>query len=153
MELVGRSAKPGAEDPALAAATDALGLRKRLLERGGKPAEIELQCARVLADREIRTTLAVLGDRATYHAIDVRSEAFGALIDDIYRRRGRIDAVIHGAGVLEDKLIKHKTAESFERVVATKLTGAWTLAQRLRDDTKLVVMFSSISGPLGNRGQ
>jgi hypothetical protein len=38
-------------------------------------------------------------------------------------------------------------------VFATKVTGALTLADKLRDDTKLVVLFSSIVGALGNRGQ
>ena len=61
--------------------------------------------------------------------------------------------MIHGAGVLEDKLIRHKTSESFERVYATKLAGAATLVERLRDDVKIVVLFSSISGAFGNRGQ
>ena len=61
--------------------------------------------------------------------------------------------MIHGAGILEDKLIRHKTPESFERVFATKLDGARMLESKLRDDVKLVVLFSSISGAFGNRGQ
>jgi acyl transferase domain-containing protein/NADP-dependent 3-hydroxy acid dehydrogenase YdfG len=153
IELVGRSALPGKEDLALAAAQDAKALRTLLAKAGGTPAIIEARVARVLADREIRATLAALGDRATYHAVDVRSPELGELIDDLYERHGRIDAVIHGAGILEDKLIRHKTAESFERVFATKLVGARTLVEKLRDDVKLVVMFSSISGAFGNRGQ
>jgi NAD(P)-dependent dehydrogenase (short-subunit alcohol dehydrogenase family)/acyl carrier protein len=153
IELVGRSPLPGPEDPALAGCADARALRSALSKLGGTPAQIELKVARVLADREIRATLATLGDRAHYHAVDVRSPDFGALIDAIYERHGRIDAVIHGAGILEDKLIRHKTPESFERVFATKLTGARTLVEHLRDDVKLVVLFSSISGAFGNRGQ
>ncbi len=153
IELVGRSALPGKEDAALAAARDAKALRTLLAKAGGTPAIIEARVARVLADREIRATLAALGDRATYHAVDVRSPELGELIDDLYERHGRIDAVIHGAGILEDKLIRHKTPESFERVFATKLVGARTLVDKLRDDVKVVVMFSSISGAFGNRGQ
>ncbi|CAN5138421.1 hypothetical protein BH11MYX1_BH11MYX1_03800 [soil metagenome] len=153
IELVGRSVIPLPEDPALAGARDAKALRTVLAKLGGTPAIIEARVARVLADREIRATLAALGDRATYHAVDVRSEAFGTLIETIYERHDRIDAVIHGAGILEDKLIRHKTPESFERVFSTKLTGAHTLVAKLRDDVKVVVLFSSISGAFGNRGQ
>jgi len=153
IELVGRSAVPLPEDPTLAGAHDAKALRTLLAKLGGTPAIIESRVTRVLADREIRATLGTLGDRATYHAVDVRSEAFGTLIETIYERHGRIDAVIHGAGILEDKLIRHKTPESFERVFSTKLTGAHTLVAKLRDDVKLVVLFSSISGAFGNRGQ
>jgi NAD(P)-dependent dehydrogenase (short-subunit alcohol dehydrogenase family) len=149
----GRKVEPGDEDPALANALDARALRGILGAMVSTPSEIEARCARVLADREIRATLAVLGDRATYHVADVRSPEFGDVIKTIYATRGRIDGVIHGAGVLEDKLMRHKTAESFERVFATKLSGAQTLVEHLRDDVKLVVMFSSISGAFGNRGQ
>jgi acyl transferase domain-containing protein/NAD(P)H-dependent flavin oxidoreductase YrpB (nitropropane dioxygenase family)/NADP-dependent 3-hydroxy acid dehydrogenase YdfG/acyl carrier protein len=169
IELVGRSPLPGDEDPALASATDTRALRALLAKQvstpglrpptgeAGRvppgPAEIEALCTRVLADREIRATLAALGDRATYHVVDVRTPAFGELIDELYRRYGRIDGAIHGAGILEDKLMRHKTGESFERVFATKLSGARTLVERLRDDVRLVVLFSSISGAFGNRGQ
>ena len=153
IELVGRSPLPAAEELAVANAVDARALRALFSKRVTTPVEIEALCTRALADREIRSTLAALGDRATYHEVDVRSPAFGDIIDDVYRRHGRIDGVIHGAGVLEDKLMRDKSAESFERVFATKLAGATTLVERLRDDVKLVVMFSSISGAFGNRGQ
>ena len=158
IELVGRSPMPTDEDPLFVAAADVRSLRGLLAKRGTgglmtTPAEIEHLCARVLAAREIRATLAALGDRGTYHAVDVRTPRFGALIDELYARHGRIDGVIHGAGVLEDKLMRHKTPESFERVFATKIVGARTLVDKLRDDVKHVVMFSSISGTFGNRGQ
>jgi len=78
--------------------------------------------------------------------------AFGALIDDLYARHGRLDVVIHGAGVIEDKLLKHKTRESFDRVFETKVAGAAVLARKLRPGCR-VVFFSSIAGVFGNRGQ
>jgi NAD(P)-dependent dehydrogenase (short-subunit alcohol dehydrogenase family) len=162
LELVGRSALPDpVEDPELAGATDAPALRRRLIEHAsgnGAPnaAEIEARCRRLVADREIRTTLGAIraaGSEVAYHSADVRDPDFARLIDDIYVRHGRIDGVIHGAGVLEDKLIRTKTSDSFERVFATKMAGAATLAMKLRRDVRFVVLFSSLSGVLGNRGQ
>ncbi|HEY4245014.1 MAG TPA: SDR family NAD(P)-dependent oxidoreductase [Kofleriaceae bacterium] len=153
VELVGRSAAPGAEDPELAGAREVAALRRLLAKRGGTPAQIGAEATRVLVEREIRATLAALGARATYHACDVRTAAFGALIDEIYARHGRIDAVLHGAGVLEDKLVADKTPESFERVVATKLAAAAQLEAKLRPGVRVVAIFSSISGAFGNRGQ
>jgi len=149
VELVGRSPLPTVEDPG----GDAKALRALYAKRSGSPADAEREVARTLADREIRATLAALGERGGYHAVDVRDAAFGTLIDELYARHGKLDAVIHGAGVLEDKLMRHKTPESFERVFGTKLAGAHALASKLRDDVKLVVWFSSIVGALGNRGQ
>jgi NAD(P)-dependent dehydrogenase (short-subunit alcohol dehydrogenase family) len=159
IELVGRSPLPARdEDPAYAAADDEAALRRLVAARDGvrEPAAIAAAAARLLADREIRATLAAIRDAGaavTYHEADVRGAAFAALIDDIYARHGRIDGVVHGAGVLEDKLIRHKTAASFERVYATKVAGALTLAEKLRADVGFVVLFGSISGAFGNRGQ
>ncbi|HTJ43578.1 MAG TPA: SDR family NAD(P)-dependent oxidoreductase [Kofleriaceae bacterium] len=156
LELVGRSALPGPEDAALAGAADAIAIRKQLAAKGLGPKEIEATCARALADREIRATLAAIeraGAPVVYHAVDVRDGAFASVIADVYRRHGRVDGVIHGAGVLEDKLMRDKKRDSFERVVATKLAGAHALAGALRDDTKFVALFASIAGAFGNRGQ
>ena len=80
--------------------------------------------------------------------------AFSALIDQVYARHGRIDVVIHGAGIIEDKLIRDKTPASFDRVVHTKADSSFILLQKLRfADLKCLVFMSSISAALGNRGQ
>jgi NAD(P)-dependent dehydrogenase (short-subunit alcohol dehydrogenase family) len=122
-----------------------------------KPAEIEATCARVLAAREIRASLAALtaaGASPTYHQVDVRDGvALGGLVDAIYARHGRLDGVIHGAGVVEDKLARDKTPESFARVFETKVNGALAIAKHARDDIAFIVFFSSISATFGNRGQ
>jgi len=157
--LVGRSAAPADdEDPEIAAAQDATALRRLLAGRGGlEPREIEAATRRILAEREIRstlTTLAEAGAEVEYHAVDVRDEdAFGALIDGIYERYGRLDGVVHAAGVVEDKLLRDKTDDSFARVFETKVGGALTLSRKLRDDVRFVVFFSSVAGVFGNRGQ
>jgi len=85
----------------------------------------------------------------------VRNEhAFGNLIDDIYRSYGRLDGVIHGAGIIEDKLITDKASESFDRVLGTKAESTFILSRKLRPETlKFLVLFSSVAGRFGNRGQ
>jgi NAD(P)-dependent dehydrogenase (short-subunit alcohol dehydrogenase family) len=157
--LAGRSPLPEAEeDTETAAAPDAVGLRSVLAARGeGSPREIESRCRSILAAREIRATLrqvAAAGGSAEYCQVDVRDEhAFGALIDDLYARYGRLDGVVHAAGVIEDGLLRDKSQESFARVFETKVAGALTLARRLRDDVRFVVFFSSVAAAFGNRGQ
>ena len=62
--------------------------------------------------------------------------------------------MIHGAGVIEDRLIADKSPESLARVLAVKAGAARTLAQRLRPESlRFLVLFSSVSGRFGNRGQ
>ena len=157
--LLGRSPRPsGSEPKALAAARTEVELRAALVELGQAktPGEAGRLARRILADREIRMTLAALeatGAGVEYHSVDVRDPvAFGAVLDDVLARHGRLDLVIHGAGVNEDKLLRHKTEESFRRVFDTKVTGALTLAERLPPEPRLV-FFSSIASAFGNRGQ
>ncbi|WP_020649517.1 type I polyketide synthase [Solimonas variicoloris] len=162
--LLGRTAEPAAESPATAALADAAALRKALLEaaiaRGEKPKPVEIDraVAATLVEREIRANLARLrarGAEVEYLACDVRqAEAFGAVIDEVYARHGRIDAVIHGAGVIEDKLLKDKTPESFARVFGTKLDPVFVLQHKLKADSlKWLSFFTSVAGRYGNRGQ
>ncbi|HHO54642.1 MAG TPA: SDR family NAD(P)-dependent oxidoreductase, partial [Deltaproteobacteria bacterium] len=158
--LVGRSPEPPiAEDPAYATATTAAEVRARVLAAGqfGSPAEVEAVVRRILAEREARATLADIratGAAVRYRSLDIRDEgAVASLIEEIYRDLGRLDVVLHGAGVNEDKLLRDKSRESFLRVFETKVTGAHNLVRCLRDDTSAVVFFSSVAGAFGNRGQ
>ena len=68
---------------------------------------------------EIRDNLRAMqnaGAHVRYYPVDVCDErAFGDLIDAIYHDYGRLDGVIHGAGIIEDKFIEDKTLDSFAR--------------------------------------
>jgi NAD(P)-dependent dehydrogenase (short-subunit alcohol dehydrogenase family) len=162
--LVGRSSLPEPEAPRTSGLTDPDRLRRFLIEDRKathgkvKPAEVEAMLKWILKERQIRTNLDAFrntGAEVEYHALDVRdAEAFGGLIDDIYARWGRIDGVLHGAGVIDDKLIRDKTPASFDTVYRTKVVPAEVLARKLRPETlKFVMFFSSIAGRFGNIGQ
>ncbi len=160
LEVVGRSPMPtGEESVQTRGIDDPRKLRQALLavDPKQKPAEIEQQARRILADRAARETYAQViaaGGSLHYTRLDVRDgKAFLGFIDSVYERRGRIDGVIHGAGVVEDKLVRDKTDESFGRVFDTKVGGALALRKRIRDDVKFVVFFSSVASAFGNRGQ
>ena len=88
-------------------------------------------------------------------ACDVQDpDALGALVESIYAEHGRLDAVVHGAGVIEDRLVRDKELGSLRRVLATKAGAALTLAERLRPEgLRFLVLFSSVSARFGNRGQ
>ena len=80
--------------------------------------------------------------------------AMGKIIRSIYQEHGRIDAVIHGAGIIEDKLLLDKTADSFDRVFDTKADSTYLLSRYLRPESlKCLVFFASVAGRFGNRGQ
>ncbi len=162
--LVGSSPFPGAEDEETAGLNDPQQLKAVLIERMGRdgervvPARVEEAYHRLLREREIRRNLAELertGTRIRYYQADVRDEeAFGAIIDEIYSTYGSLDGVIHGAGIIDDKLVKDKTTDSFDRVFGIKAESVFILSRRLRPESlKFLVLFSSVSGRFGNRGQ
>ncbi|HMG41374.1 MAG TPA: SDR family NAD(P)-dependent oxidoreductase [Acidimicrobiales bacterium] len=167
VELAGRSPLPeGVEDPDIAACTERVSLRAALIRAGWRePKAIEGECDRILAAREVRATLAGLaaaGSGVEYHQVDVRdTAALEAVVDSIYARHGRLDGVVHGAGILDDHFIVDKTPEAFERVFATKVDGARTVLRTVRravtagDRSRpaFVVFFGSTAGVCGNRGQ
>jgi len=160
LELVGRSPLPTfADTEATIAARDLKGLRQALIAAhpGLKPVEVEKRCAQIMAARDIHQSLAAIeaaGGKVNYTALDVRDiKTFAAHIQSLYQRYGRIDGVIHGAGVVDDKLLKHKSTESFERVFDTKVRSALILYNLIHDDAKFVVFFSSVAGAFGNKGQ
>ena len=163
--LVGQSPlPPPAEPPDVATLTTAADIKRALMDRlraGGArvtPAMVEQASRQLLKEREIRETISKLsaaGARAHYVQMDVQDEeAFGALIDDVYATYGRLDGVIHGAGIIEDKLVRDKSVESFDRVFRTKAISAFVLSRHLEPESlRFVVFFSSVAGRFGNRGQ
>jgi NAD(P)-dependent dehydrogenase (short-subunit alcohol dehydrogenase family)/acyl carrier protein len=164
MIIVGRSPEPIEEEAATAGVEDVGLLRQHFIEQGKTddvpltPTKIENRIHALLKERAISRNLSHLrraGVEVEYHAVDVRDEAaFGSLIKQVYARYGRLDAVIHGAGVIEDKLLKDKSQDSFDRVFDTKVDSTFILSRYLQPATlKLLVFFSSIAGRYGNRGQ
>ncbi|UCC31291.1 MAG: SDR family NAD(P)-dependent oxidoreductase, partial [Phycisphaerales bacterium] len=163
--LAGRSPLPPEHESShtahLSGARELKGALLKEIEASGEkpsPARVETVYKRLCREREIRANLAEMregGANVEYHAVDVTDgDAFGALIDALYDRFGRLDGVIHGAGVVEDKLIRDKTPESFQRVVSPKVAGAEVLASRLHGDSLgFLFFFSSTTARYGNRGQ
>jgi NAD(P)-dependent dehydrogenase (short-subunit alcohol dehydrogenase family) len=163
--IVGRSAEPVAEEEAWSVGLDEAELRRAIIERMHTPGEavhhldqVEAAYVRIVRSREIRRNLNALraaGTRVIYEQVDVRDvAAVTDLVDRCYRLLGRIDGVIHGAGVVEDRLIENKSVESFERVLNTKALAAVALVRRLRPESlRFLVLFSSVAARFGNRGQ
>jgi acyl transferase domain-containing protein/NAD(P)-dependent dehydrogenase (short-subunit alcohol dehydrogenase family)/NAD(P)H-dependent flavin oxidoreductase YrpB (nitropropane dioxygenase family) len=163
--IVGRSFDSEHEEsPETAVIESEKELKRALIEQARRanvtpePSAIKAACSRLLRDREIRKTLRALrqtGAEVDYLACDVsNADEFGKLIDEIYSSYGAIHGVLHGAGIIEDRLLEDKDPRSFDRVLGPKVTGAMVLAERIKPDhLRFLVFFSSVSGRFGNRGQ
>ncbi|WP_437757246.1 SDR family NAD(P)-dependent oxidoreductase [Sorangium sp. So ce1389] len=161
--LLGRTALE--DDPAACRGADGEAALKAALIKAAAaagqkatPAEIGRQVAKILANREVRATLDAIraaGGEALYVSADVNdARAVAAALDGVRRDLGPITAVVHGAGVLADKLIAEKTVEQLDRVFNTKVDGLRALlGATASDPLKAIVLFSSIAARSGNKGQ
>jgi len=137
-------------------------LRTRLLQEADKSslnlAAIERRVRRYQKQARIHQNLTALreqGAKVDYLLADVaNTQEFEEAIDSIYQRHGRIDGVLHGAGVIRDKLLADKSLEAFRSVYSTKVDSARTLARKLRPEgLRFLVFFSSVASRFGNYGQ
>jgi len=161
--LTGRS--PLIDEPeALAACADPERIRQHFIVqvRSGAvkltPADIQRRTATVMAGREMRANIDDFrrrGATVEYHVVDVLDEcALAHLIADVESRHAAINGVVHGAGVIEDKLLADKTSESWSRVVETKVLGLLLLQRHLKPQSlRFLSVFSSVAGRFGNSGQ
>lgn len=104
---------------------------------------------------EVVQRLRGLGLEAAYHQCDVTdADQVAALVADVVARHGRIDAVLHGAGVIEDSFIAFMTPASVARVTATKVTGLQNLLRAATPHgLRSVTALSSLAAAQGNVGQ
>ena len=109
-------------------------------------------------ESEIARTLADLhssGVEATYHACDVTDpEAVRAIMGEVASRYGKIDGIIHGAGVLRDGPLSQMTPDDFSMVMDVKFLGAWNLFSAAEGaGLRFFVGLSSGAAIQGNPGQ
>jgi acyl transferase domain-containing protein/NAD(P)-dependent dehydrogenase (short-subunit alcohol dehydrogenase family) len=161
--LLGRSPRPFTEPKWIASIETEAAVKKAIIEneyrnRKATPAAIEKAYRHYMANREIANNLKQLkstGASVYYYSADVRDfDSVQAIMAEIRSNIGPITGIIHGAGVLEDRLIIDKTPEQFERVYDTKVRGLKNLLKAVgRDPLKYLVLFSSVAARLGNQGQ
>ena len=108
-------------------------------------------------DKRLELLQALEGNRAeiVYIQSDVADRAsVEALASDIRQRFGRLDGILHSAGVIRDAYIYKKTQEEIKEVLAPKIYGTLNLDEVFKNENlKFFVFFSSIAALTGNAGQ
>ncbi len=106
---------------------------------------------------EIETTLQKMrtaGAEVEYIRCDVTDQAcVQRSLADITSRYGRIDGIVHGAGILRDSFIQLQNIHDFNRVITTKVSGIINLVKACGHNLRFVVGLSSIAAITGNAGQ
>ncbi|MFF7995598.1 SDR family NAD(P)-dependent oxidoreductase [Kitasatospora xanthocidica] len=95
------------------------------------------------------------GVTAEYRRADVGdASAVRRLVDGVLADHGRLDGVLHAAGVHRDALVRAKTAEQLAEVFAAKVSGAVNLDEATSGlPLDHFVLFSSLAAVAGNVGQ
>jgi 3-oxoacyl-[acyl-carrier protein] reductase len=98
------------------------------------------------------------GGAAAFEA-DVRdSEANRRVAEEVFSRFGAIDALVNNAGVRRDALLYNMTAEQWNDVLDTNVTGAWSMTRAalvpmMQQRRGAIVNVASLSGLHGVVGQ
>ncbi len=162
--LLGRSALNAVDDSWLGQYANEAELKRltmqQIIAQGEKPTPMAVNklVKRIKSQREIAGTLAALravGSAAEYISVDVTdATAMQRELGAAQQRLGQITGVIHGAGVLSDKLIEKKTEWDFDSVYDTKVKGLNALLSAVSlTQLRHLVLFSSAAGFFGNAGQ
>jgi NAD(P)-dependent dehydrogenase (short-subunit alcohol dehydrogenase family) len=161
--LLGRSPQPFEPPDWLHDLNDEAAIKRAIIANAfpnetPSPQAVEAFYRRQMNNREIGATLAAIeaaGASARYYCVDIcDGTTLDAVVKDIRLVHGPIKALVHGAGILQDRLIVDKTPAQFDRVFATKVQGLSNLlAATAGDPLRWIVLFSSVAARFGNVGQ
>ncbi|MFJ9697844.1 SDR family NAD(P)-dependent oxidoreductase, partial [Kitasatospora sp. NPDC101183] len=101
---------------------------------------------------ELRSSLEELGAVVTLTAADTTDRRAVADLLASAPAEHPLTAVLHAAGVLDDGLLVDLTPERLDTVLAPKVDAA-NLLHELTDGLDAFVLFSSVTGVIGNAGQ
>ncbi len=135
-------------------------LFSRIQARGERatPALVEKELAaleRAQAARAAIEAVRAAGGTARYFSVDMRDgEAVARVIDQVRKNSGRIDVLLHAAGVDRSRALPQKEPGEFDLVFDVKSDGFFNLLHAIGDmPLGASVVFSSIAGRFGNPGQ
>nr|WP_158700730.1 SDR family NAD(P)-dependent oxidoreductase [Bacillus paralicheniformis] len=90
-----------------------------------------------------------------YRQMDVTNpQEVTRVVKSITKQYGRLDGIVHSAGIHRDNFIGKKKNKEFLDVMAPKVKGAMNLDQACQNvELDFFILFSSLAGALGNSGQ
>ncbi|WP_299024268.1 type I polyketide synthase [uncultured Thermanaerothrix sp.] len=165
--LIGRSPLPAPEDPDLVLLRrDRSALRQTLLKRlaaeGRRPSLAEVEQHLAALDRadgmlKLLDEVRSWGAEMTYLAADVtHPQAVEEVVARVIREQGRLDVLIHAAGIERSRRLESKPPEEFVQILAVKAQGFYHLYKALHHHRvwpRAMIAFTSIAGRFGNAGQ
>jgi len=145
-------------------ASDKEGLRRSIFERlkaeGARatPALVEKEMAAIERFHAAATAIQAIrnaGGTAHYYQVNLLDgTAVSEVLKAIHRADGRVDVLIHAAGLEISHLLPDKSPKEFDLVFDVKADGWFNLIANLgATPLEAAVVFSSVAGRFGNVGQ
>lgn len=73
---------------------------------------------------QVTGRMQAISEKYEYHGVDINSEgAVDELVKSTYRKYGRVDLILHGAGIQVSTALTKKSLSDFRKIIATKLGG------------------------------
>jgi acyl transferase domain-containing protein/NAD(P)-dependent dehydrogenase (short-subunit alcohol dehydrogenase family) len=157
--------KPDPDNPDLKRfVTDKEGLKRdlfaRIQARGERatPALVEKELVALERAHAASSAIAAVvaaGGTAHYFSVNLTdTDAVAKVIAQVRQQTGRIDVLIHAAGMERSHLLSDKDASEFNLIFDVKADGWFNLLHAIGEmPLKATVVFSSIAGRFGNAGQ
>jgi acyl transferase domain-containing protein/acyl carrier protein len=94
------------------------------------------------------------GSQVIYYCADIEKlEEVGQVLKELRDKYGRINGIIHAAGVTGNGFIENRDRREFDKVLLPKVYGTWVLNHlTLQDEPDFFVMFSSGVSMIGEPG-
>jgi NAD(P)-dependent dehydrogenase (short-subunit alcohol dehydrogenase family)/acyl carrier protein len=132
----------------------------RIQMRGERatPALVEKELASLERAQAVQSAIDVVrasGGTPYYFSVNLTdAEAIAKVIDQVRERNGRIDVLLHAAGIERSHSLSDKDSREFDLVFDVKSDGFFNLLRAIGDmPLGATVAFSSIAGRFGNAGQ
>ncbi len=144
--------------------SDPEGLKRELFARiqargeRATPALVEKELAaleRAQAAQSAIDAVRAAGGTAHYFSVNLTdANAVAEIISQVRRDHGRIDVLLHAAGLERSRSLSAKEPREFDLVFDVKADGFFNLLHAISDmPLKATVAFSSVAGRFGNPGQ
>jgi len=115
--------------------------------------------ARAEAAQETLAAIEAAGAKGLALAFDVADEsACAAAVDQVVKTFGKLDVLVHSAGIAVDGLVMRVSQEDWQRQLAVNVGGAFHLAKAasrpmIRQKGGAIVHLTSVVGETGSAGQ
>jgi 3-oxoacyl-[acyl-carrier protein] reductase len=135
------------------------GIGRAIAGELGRRGALVVAAARATNAQSVVSEICEAGGRAELATIEMTdATSLEALVKGTVERHGQIDVLISNAGITRDQLLLRMKRADWDEVIATNLTGAFTLCQAvlkpmIKQRRGRIVAISSVVGQAGNAGQ